>query len=123
MAGKAHSLLALLGPPGAGQLWKSMGLHTVVGVYWGFMSTSNAITMLIALERCACVLAPLHAKRFLRARFMAVVVTAVFVVVLGLYGLYNVKYVTVTVPDGGAGGGNGTVGYRATLGSFYLRNR
>ena len=118
MAATSHSLLSLLDGK-LGQYWKVQVLHTVVGVFRGFLSTSNVITMIISLERCACVLAPLHAKTFLRTRFMAVVIVAVFVFVLGLYGLFNLKYVTVVRIDPLT---NTTV-YAPGLGKFYLRKK
>ena len=118
MAAKSHSLLSLLDRE-LGQLWRVQGLHTVVGFFRGFISTSSTLTMIISLERCACVLAPLHAKRFLRTRSMAVVIVAVFVFVLGLYGLFNLKYVTVVRIDPST---NTTV-YESELGSFYLQHR
>ena len=118
VANKAHSLLSLLDRE-LGPRWKVLSLHTVVGVFRGFISTSNTLTMIMALERCACVLAPLHAKRMLRTRSMAAVVVAVFVLIMGLYGLFNVKYVTVARFDPST---NATV-YVPTLGSFYLQHR
>ena len=118
MATTSHSLLSLLDRR-LGQYWKVRGLNTVVGVFRGFLATSNTLTMVISLERCACVLAPLHAKKFLRTRSIAVVVVAVFVFVLGLYGFFNLKFVVVTINDPIT---NTTV-YVPRLGDFYLQHR
>ena len=118
MATTSHSLLSLLDRR-LGQYWKVRGLNTVVGVFRGFLATSNTLTMVISLERCACVLAPLHAKRFLRTRSVAVVVIAVFVFVLGLYGFFNLKFVVVAINDPIT---NTTV-YVPRLGDFYLQHR
>ena len=118
MATTSHGLLSLLDRR-LGQYWKVRGLNTVVGVFRGFLATSNTLTMVISLERCVCVLAPLHAKRFLRTRSMAVVVVAVFVFVLGLYGFFNLKFVAVAINDPIT---NTTV-YVPRLGDFYLQHR
>ena len=118
LAATSHRLLSLLDRE-LGQYWKVRALHTVVAVSRGFMATSNVLTMIISLERCACVLAPLHARRFLRTRSMALVIVAVFVFVVGLYGLFNLKYVTVVRIDPST---NTTV-YVPGLGSFYLQHR
>ena len=118
MATTSHGLLSLLDRR-LGQYWKVRGLNTVVGVFRGFLATSNTLTMVISLERCACVLAPLHARRILRTRSMALVIVAVFVFVVGLYGLFNLKYVTVVRIDPST---NTTV-YVPGLGSFYLQHR
>ena len=118
LAATSHRLMSLLDWE-LGQYWKVRVLHTVVAITRGFLATSNALTMIISLERCACVLAPLRAKRILRTRFMAVVIVAVFVFVLGLYGLFNLKYVTVVRYDPTT---NTTV-YTPGLGKFYLEHQ
>ena len=118
LAATSHRLLSLLDRE-LGQYWKVRALHTVVAVSRGFVATSNVLTMIISLERCACVLAPLHARRIFRTRSMAVVIVAVFVFVLGLYGLFNLKYVTVVRIDPST---NTTV-YESGLGEVYLQNR
>ncbi|XP_076440983.1 uncharacterized protein LOC143280235 [Babylonia areolata] len=91
MAGKCHSLVSLVDPLKGGY-WKLRSINTVAGIYWGFMNISATLTVIISLERCACVLAPLHAKLLIRVRTMAVLIVCVFVFGLGLYGLYNLRH-------------------------------
>ena len=44
----------------------------------GFEKTTSCITAYISLERCLCVLFPLHVKRFVTPRITAVVVMMIF---------------------------------------------
>ena len=53
-------------------------------MYWpgeGFEKTTSCITAYIALERCLCVLFPLHVKRFVTRGKSTVVVTLIFILV------------------------------------------
>ena len=64
----------------------------------GFEKTTSCITAYISLERCLCVLFPLHVKRFVTRRKTCVIVTMIFVLVflptnLGyLYQRFEVKF-------------------------------
>ncbi|XP_076440972.1 uncharacterized protein LOC143280224 [Babylonia areolata] len=120
MVGKCHSLVSLVDPLKGGY-WKIRYMNTVTGIYWGFMNTSAILTVIISLERCACVLAPLHAKLLIRVRTMAVLIVCVFVFVLGLYGLYNLRY-TVIARTHLSNSKHSTV-YVAVLSSFHLQHR
>ena len=53
-------------------------------MYWpgeGFEKTTTCITAYIALERCLCVLFPLHVKTFVTRRNTGIVIGAIFVLV------------------------------------------
>ncbi|KAL8597012.1 hypothetical protein ACOMHN_050111 [Nucella lapillus] len=54
----------------------------VVGSYLGFLSISNFITALIAVEKCLCVLSPLKAAKFFKTKYLRVVIIAVAVYIL-----------------------------------------
>ena len=43
------------------------------GIILGFLATSSCVTMVIAIERCLCVLFPLHAQTLISTRIMAII--------------------------------------------------
>ncbi|XP_076440957.1 uncharacterized protein LOC143280210 [Babylonia areolata] len=116
MASKTHSVLSLVDPV-MGQYWKIRSLNTALGVYWGFMNVSSVLSMIISLERCACVLAPLHAKTLIRARTMAVLIVCVFVFILVFCGLFNLRYIAVPLTDPSKE--NQTLGYVIGFSSYH----
>ncbi|GFR68911.1 chemosensory receptor B [Elysia marginata] len=62
-------------------------------MYWpaeGFEKTTSCITAYIALERCFCVLFPLHVKRFMTRRKTKIVLALIFALV---FGPSNLAYV------------------------------
>ncbi|KAK7476638.1 hypothetical protein BaRGS_00032113, partial [Batillaria attramentaria] len=48
------------------EYWQSRGL-IFIGVYMGFLNTSNTLILIVSLERCVCVISPLRAKRLFSA--------------------------------------------------------
>ena len=63
---RVYSLLELA-DSAVGQYWKARSL-VLVGVYAGFLNTSNLLTLIVSIDRCLCVVCPMHAKRLLSAR-------------------------------------------------------
>lgn len=55
------------------------------GVLYAFRTTSHCITMVIAVERCVCVVYPLHSSGLLRTRTMGALVLMCFIVFHGCY--------------------------------------
>ncbi|XP_025089797.1 uncharacterized protein LOC112561487 [Pomacea canaliculata] len=58
------------------------GLYDIIlafaaGVYLGFRSASGCITMVIAVERCTCVVLPLKAASLISSRSMAVIMVCI----------------------------------------------
>ncbi|KAL8563739.1 hypothetical protein ACOMHN_063507 [Nucella lapillus] len=77
------------------------------------------MTMIISLERCICVLAPFKARKFLKTRYMLVLIITLALYITGMYSLLNMKYVTVRVTDPVTQASH----WVTRLGSFYLRHR
>nr|KAG5695607.1 hypothetical protein BaRGS_032247 [Batillaria attramentaria] len=92
---------------------------SVVGVYAGFLNTSNILTMIISLERCMCVLSPLRARRLLSRRYMAAIILLVYTVCLSGCGLVIFMYDTVRYRDPLTN----TSHYRPVPSKYYLRNQ
>ena len=67
MAAKLYTLIGLVDAE-AGNYWQQRYLNTVLGVFMGFLNTSNAMTTVIAMERCICIVAPFRAKRLLKTK-------------------------------------------------------
>ena len=47
------------------------------GIFIAFLGTSSCVTMVIAIERCLCVLFPLHAQTLIPTRIMAVILLTI----------------------------------------------
>ena len=73
MAGKMFTLVKLLDQE-AGEYWEQRQSNTVLGVYLGFLNVSNAMTTVIAVERCICIVAPFKAKTFLKTKYRKICV-------------------------------------------------
>ncbi|XP_070173689.1 formyl peptide receptor-related sequence 6-like [Littorina saxatilis] len=74
-----------------GPMMSFMVNHNLIGLY-GFTWVSQVISAIIASERCLCVLSPLRSQTFIKTRTMAVVISLVFVVVVGLYFVVAARY-------------------------------
>ena len=49
------------------------------GTFFAFLGTSSCVTMVIAIERCLCVLFPLHAQTLISTRIMAIILLTITV--------------------------------------------
>jgi hypothetical protein len=78
--------------------WWRVSIFVMVGVYNVFADCSVCITMLIAVERCVCVLLPLKVKALMSTR-NAVLYALVVVVCVPANLLFCFKYRVVTYPD------------------------
>ncbi|XP_076445901.1 uncharacterized protein LOC143283541 [Babylonia areolata] len=69
----------------------------------GFTFVSNVLSAIIAIERCVCVISPLKVQTLMRARTMAAVIIAVFVVVISLYFLVMSRFHLQCLYDASSG--------------------
>lgn len=51
----------------------------------GFIYVSSFLSMVIAVERCFCVLNPFKAQGILRSRTMAIIIVVVAVIIVGVH--------------------------------------
>ncbi|KAK7491773.1 hypothetical protein BaRGS_00017029 [Batillaria attramentaria] len=63
----------------------------LVGLY-GFSWASGFMAMIIASERCFCVVSPFRSQRILRTRTMAVIIVAAFVILVGGFFVVGVRW-------------------------------
>nr|KAG5709631.1 hypothetical protein BaRGS_001681 [Batillaria attramentaria] len=95
---KNHSLLALFDDE-LERFWSAAYVAYTPTFVLGFLNLSNLLTMVISLERCACVLFPFTAKRIMKTKYMAVAVVAVCTTFFGLYSLINTQFLVVRLQD------------------------
>ena len=97
-----------------GSVMRFMTNNNLVG-FFGFTWVSQIMSAIIASERCLCVLSPLRSQTLLQTRTMAVIITFVYLVVVGVYFLVSERYRIGCVFDPSSG----TVLYTAVAGEFY----
>lgn len=117
-AAKFHSFLGLF-DANLEEFWSQKYLNTLLGFVLGTMNISNTVTAIISVERCICVLSPFIAKKFLKTRYMAILIIVMSIYILGFYSLLNMKYVTVYVTDPVSKQSHWT----SRLSSFYTNDR
>ncbi|KAL8621825.1 hypothetical protein ACOMHN_016311 [Nucella lapillus] len=115
---KSFSLLALISKA-MGDLWKVRSLNTILGVFWGFSTTSNLLTLLVSVERCVCVVSPFRAKQLLKTKVMVILIVLIYFFVLSSSLIFNVKFAVGIKQDEDT---NATM-YAAVLSTFYLQNK
>ncbi|KAL8568438.1 hypothetical protein ACOMHN_064321 [Nucella lapillus] len=119
MCGKSYALISQVDPV-AGNLWLQQHNGPVLGNYLAFLSISNTVTAIIAVERCRCVVSPFKAVTFLRTKYMGVLITVVSVAILVVENVsLTLKYQTVQISDPLT---NNTA-FISRLTPFYLRHR
>ena len=74
-----------------GPMLRFMTNNNLVGFY-SFSWVSQILSAIIATERCLCVLSPLRFQTLLQTRTMAVIITAVCLVVVGFYFFVVTRY-------------------------------
>ena len=74
-----------------GPLMRFMVNNNLVG-FFGFYFVSQVLSAIIASERCLCVLSPLRSQTLLQTKTMAVIITGVFLVVVGFYFVMAQRY-------------------------------
>ena len=86
----------------------------LVGFY-GFGWVSQIMSAIIASERCLCVLSPLRFQTLLKTKNMAIVITTVYLSVVGLYFFVAARYRIACVCDPTSD----TIRYAEVAGEFY----
>nr|KAG5688945.1 hypothetical protein BaRGS_031344 [Batillaria attramentaria] len=89
-----------------GEIWPEQAnwwdTHTRMytrGIFRGFMYTSGLLTMLIAVERCVCVLLPMKAATLVSTRTTAIVIASTFIVMHALCLCFPFEKEIITVVD------------------------
>ena len=85
--------------------------------FFGFSWVSQFLSAIIATERCLCVLSPLRFQTLLQTRTMAVIITAVYLVVVGVYFIVATRYRFGCVFDPSSN----TTHYTTVAGEFYKK--
>ena len=101
-----------------GPLLRFIANNNLSGFY-GFSWVSQILSAIIATERCLCVLSPLQFQALLQTRTMAVIITAVYLVVVGMYFIVATRYRIgcVFYPF------SNTVQYTLVAGEFYKKHK
>ena len=81
------------------EVWKFTVRKYVVNFVFGTLYCSGCLTMIIAVERCLCVVFPMKAATLMRTRTMAVLILLAIAVINALCAVYALKY-DVKVMDG-----------------------
>ena len=97
-----------------GPVMRGMVNNNLVGFY-GFSWVSMILSAIIASERCYCVLSPLRYQTLLKTRTMAVIIAAVYLVVVGFYFLVATRYRFACAFDPATD----TIFYRGVVSVFY----
>ena len=97
-----------------GPLMRFMANNNLV-CFFGFTWVSQVLSAIIASERCLCVLNPLRFQTLLQTRTMAVIICAVYLVVMGFYFIVATKYRIACVFDPSSG----TAQYTAVASEFH----
>lgn len=87
------------------------------GAIYGFRTTSQCITMVIAVERCLCVVYPLQAARLLKTRTMGTIMLCFFILFHGGYLLLPFSYQVIHTTGQG-----GTTHWNVVLTQFFVHN-
>ena len=77
-----------------GPMMRFMVNNNLIG-FMGFSFVSQVLSAIIASERCLCVLCPLRFQTLLQTRTMAVIIAALYLVIVGFY---SVSYTHLTLP-------------------------
>ena len=101
-----------------GPMLRFMTNNNLVG-FFGFSWVSQILSAIIATERCLCVLSPLRFQTLLQTRTMAVIITAVYLVVVGVYFIVATRYRIGCVFDPSSN----TVHYIPVAGEFYQKHQ
>ena len=101
-----------------GPMLRFMTNNNLVG-FFGFSWVSQILSAIIASERCLCVLSPLRFQTLLQTRTMAVIITAVYLVVVGVYFVVATRYRIACVFDPSSN----TAQYTTVAGEFYQKHQ
>ncbi|XP_070191564.1 psychosine receptor-like [Littorina saxatilis] len=74
------------------EVWKFTVRKYAVACVFATLYSSGALTMIIAVERCVCVVFPMKAANTMKTRTMAALIVLSVVIVCGLCSVYVLKY-------------------------------
>ena len=66
-------------------------IRVLSGIFFAFLGTSSCVTMVIATERCLCVLFPLHAQTLITTRIMAVILLTITILLHLGFAIYPLR--------------------------------
>lgn len=75
----------------------AMAICYLGNVFYSLRATSGCIGVVIAVERCVCVVFPLRASTLMRSRTMGLTLFVCFLVVQGLHLIYRFMYLPLAV--------------------------
>nr|KAG5714015.1 hypothetical protein BaRGS_020343 [Batillaria attramentaria] len=101
-----------------GLYWRLVNMN-MYGVYTGFLNVANVLTMVIAIDRCACVLNPLHVRRAIRTRWVAGGIVVLYILILILCSLECFRFTIVSTFDPATN----TTRYKSERTQFYYQHR
>ena len=101
-----------------GPMMRFMANNNLAG-FFGFSWVSQILSAIIATERCLCVLSPLRFQTLLQTRTMTVIITAVYLVVVGVYFVVATRYRIGCVFDPSSN----TAHYTPVAGEFYQKHQ
>ncbi|KAL8576956.1 hypothetical protein ACOMHN_024232 [Nucella lapillus] len=73
-------------------MWKFTVWKNFPNFVYGFMYSSGCLTMIIAVERCVCVVLPMKAATIMRTRTMAILIVVAILSMNALCSFYSFKY-------------------------------
>lgn len=85
--------------PNQKQFWGRVLIKNSLNFMNGFSYSTGCLTMIIATERCACVMFPMHIATFMKTKTMAVVLATAMMLTQLLCGVYAVKEKVSIVQD------------------------
>ncbi|XP_025101169.1 probable G-protein coupled receptor 32 [Pomacea canaliculata] len=99
--------------------WKWSVRCYVTGVYRAFLFSSGCLTMVIAVERCVCVLYPMKAENLIQTRTMARIILGIVFTMHLLCLVYPLKLSVASVPRANSN----QVDYKLGVTKLYLQNQ
>lgn len=89
-ANSLTTILCHLGIYGLGEEHYQRNVEYVTGIMYSFRTSSGLYTMVIAVERCLCVMFPLHVATLLTTRTLGILLTSIA-------GIMQVGFITIPV--------------------------
>ncbi|XP_025105251.1 uncharacterized protein LOC112570825 [Pomacea canaliculata] len=85
--------------PGEEEFWKAFLSKYILSFDYGFGIFSGCVTMIIAVERCVCVMFPMKSSSVISTKIMAIILLVTFIVIQLLCSVYIIKEKIIFVQD------------------------